>query len=324
MMGMNKNITVEKRNEGVIFFQNRVLELLAKEHSLNEVLDYLISGIEKQTKSAMGSILLLDETGKKLFHGASPHLPKPFTEAIDGVPVGPNIGSCGTAAYRKETVIVEDIANDPLWARGKGLALRHGLQACWSSPIFSKNNQVLGTFALYYNTPQKPSGFELGLIRSSANIAGIAIENKRNEKKIRDRTQELENKNQALQEILSQIEIEKKEIRDAITVNSEKLLLPLIKKLRNKSKDTKTFDLLESNIRELTSEFGGKISSKLLKLSPKELELCNLIKNGFESKEIATLHGISKKTVDTHRRNIRHKLGIANSETNLTVYLNSI
>ena len=134
----------------------------------------------------------------------------------------------------------------------------------------------------------------------------------------------MEKKNQALQEILSQIEIEKKDIRDAITVNSEKLLLPLINKLRNKSKDTKTFDLLESNIRDLTSEFGGKISNKSLKLSPKELELCNLIKNGFESKEIAALHGISKKTVDTHRRNIRHKLGIANSEINLTVYLNSI
>jgi DNA-binding CsgD family transcriptional regulator len=321
---MNMNITEEKRNEGVIFFQNRVLELLAKEHSLNEVLDFLISGIEKQTKNSIGSILLLDETGEKLFHGASLHLPKAFIAAIDGVPLGPDMGSCGTAAYRKETIIVEDIANDPLWTRGKSLALRHGLQACWSSPIFSKDHQVLGTFALYYDKPQKPSAFELSLIRSSAYIAGIAIENKRNEKKVKDRTQELENKNQALQEILGQIEIEKKEIRDAITVNSEKLLLPLLKKLRNKNKDTKTFDLLESNIRELTSEFGSKISNKLLKLSPKELELCNLIKNGFESKEIANLHGISKKTVDTHRRNIRHKLGIANKEINLTVYLNSI
>jgi DNA-binding CsgD family transcriptional regulator len=321
---MNRNNTEEKRNEGLISFQNKVLELLAKEHSLIEILDYLICGIEKQTENSKGSILLLDETGEKLFHGASPHMPKPFIEAIDGVPIGPSMGSCGTAAYLKETVIVEAIASDPLWSRGKGLALSHGLQACWSSPIFSKNNQVLGTFALYYNKPQKPSDFELSLIRSSAHIAGIAIENKRNEKKIKDRTQELERKNQALQEILSQIEIEKKEIRDAITVNSEKLLFPLIKKLRNKNKDTKIFDLLENNIRELTSEFGGKISNKLFKLSPKELELCNLIKNGFESKEIASLHRISNKTVETHRRNIRHKLGIANSEINLTSYLNSI
>lgn len=318
------DITEQKRNEGVIAFQNKVLELLAKEHSLNEILDYLICGIEKQTTSAKGSILLLNKTREKLFHGASPNMPRAFIEAIDGVPLGPNMGSCGTAAFRKKTVIVEDIANDPLWARGKGLALKHGLQACWSTPIFSKDNQVLGTFALYYGKPHKPSGFELSLIRSSAYIAGIAIENKRNEKKIRDRTRELENKNQALQEILSQIEIEKKEIRDAITINSEKLLLPLIRKLRNRNADAKTFDLLENNIRELTSEFGGKISNKLLKLSPKELELCNLIKNGFESKEIANLHGISKKTVDTHRRNIRHKLGIANKEINLTVYLNSI
>ena len=146
------------------------------------------------------------------------------------------------------------------------------------------------------------------------------------EKRIKGRTIELEQKNLALKEILSQIEIEKKQIGDSIIVNSEKLLLPLIKKLRKKDagKYDKIFSLLEDNIKNLTSNFGGKLSGSLIKMSPKEIEICNLIKNGFDSKEISSFLSISNKTVDTHRRNIRLKLGLAGKKINLTSYLNSI
>ena len=129
-----------------------------------------------------------------------------------------------------------------------------------------------------------------------------------------------------MKEILSQIEIEKKQIGDYVVTNSEKLLLPLIKKLRKKdgNKNGKVYDLLENNVRNLTSNFGDKLSGKLIKMSPKEIEICNLIKNGFESKEISSFMGISIKTVDTHRRNIRGKLGLSGKKLNLTTYLNSI
>jgi len=146
------------------------------------------------------------------------------------------------------------------------------------------------------------------------------------EKRIKGRTIELEQKNLALKEILSQIEIEKKQIGDSIIVNSEKLLLPLIKKLRKKDagKYDKIFSLLEENIKNLTSNFGDKLSGTLIKMSPKEIEICNLIKNGFDSKEISSFLCISNKTVDTHRRNIRKKLGLIGKKVNLTSYLNSI
>jgi len=137
---------------------------------------------------------------------------------------------------------------------------------------------------------------------------------------------ELETKNLALKEILSQIEIEKKLIGDAVTVNAEKLVLPLIHKIRqnNQKGNDKVYALLEKNVREIATEYGAKRSAILTKLSPKEIEICNLIKNGFESKEISDLLGISNKTVETHRTHIRHKLGIANKDINLTSYLNSI
>jgi len=146
------------------------------------------------------------------------------------------------------------------------------------------------------------------------------------EKRIMERTLELEQKNLALKEILAQIEIEKKQIGDSIIVNSEKLLLPLIKKLRKKEvgKQDKIICLLEENIKNLTSDFGGKLSRNLIIMSPKEIEICNLIQNGFDTKEISSFLTISSKTVETHRRNIRVKLGIAGQKINLTSYLNSI
>ena len=146
------------------------------------------------------------------------------------------------------------------------------------------------------------------------------------EKRIMERTLELEQKNLALKEILAQIEIEKKQIGDSIIVNSEKLLLPLIKKLRKKDvgQQDKIICLLEKNIKNLTSDFGTKLSRNLIIMSPKEIEICNLIQNGFDTKEISSFLTISSKTVETHRRNIRVKLGIAGQKINLTSYLNSI
>ena len=146
------------------------------------------------------------------------------------------------------------------------------------------------------------------------------------EEKLKEKTGELKRKNIALKEILSQLEMEKKEVRDSINANTDKLLLPLIKKLRinENSKNAKIYSLLESNIKNMTSDFGGKISSNLIKMSPKEIEVCDLVKNGFESKEISAFLNISIKTVETHRRNIRIKLGLSGKKINLYTYLNSI
>ena len=129
-------------------------------------------------------MLLLDADGRHLRHGAAPGLPEPFRRAADGIPVGPRAGSCGTAAYHNRQVIVSDIATDELWAEARGLALEHGLRACWSTPIPGTEQAVLGTFAVYFRTPRSPTPGEVGLIARVTDIARIAIERSAAERRI--------------------------------------------------------------------------------------------------------------------------------------------
>ena len=138
------------------------------------------------------SILLLDADGVHLRHGAAPNLPDAYNRAIDGVEIGPQAGSCGTAAYRNQAVIVTDIATDPLWADYRALALPHGLRACWSTPIRSAHGLVLGTFALYYREPCAPGPADLELIERVTHLSAIAIERKQAEDQLRDFAHQLE------------------------------------------------------------------------------------------------------------------------------------
>jgi signal transduction histidine kinase len=126
------------------------------------------------------------EDGKRLHSVAGQRAPAEYALAIDGVVIGPSVGSCGTAAFRGEQVIVADIATDPLWADYRDLALRHGFRACWSTPIMSSHGKVLGTFAVYSNTPRFPTPDELQLVEMLTRTAGIAVERRRDEKTLRD------------------------------------------------------------------------------------------------------------------------------------------
>jgi PAS domain S-box-containing protein len=173
-----RDISQRKRREALLAGENRVLEMLAKGESLHDILDSLCLLVEGQSTGVIASILLIDPNGKQLRHGAAPHLPKTYTEAIDGTFIGPAVGSCGTAAYRAEQVIVSDIAVDPLWADFRELALAHSLRACWSTPIFSAEGNVIGTFAMYYREPRTPSAREQETIKHITHLAGVAIQRK--------------------------------------------------------------------------------------------------------------------------------------------------
>src|SRR5437868_7777396 len=140
-----RDISNRKRREALLAGENRVLEMVAKGNSLGDILDHLCRLVEEQSSGVLASILLMDANGKQLRHGAAPNLPKAYTEAIDGAVIGPAVGSCGTAAYRAEQVIVSDIPNDSLWADFRELALAHSLRACWSTPICSSEGIVIGT-----------------------------------------------------------------------------------------------------------------------------------------------------------------------------------
>ena len=151
---------------------------------LPRVLDHLARFVEEHGDEVLASILLLDADGVHLRHGAAPSLPADYCEAIDGIAIGPSVGSCGTAAFRRERVCVSDISTDPLWRDFSELALAAGLQACWSTPIFATDGSVLGTFALYYREPREGAG-DVELVELAAHVAGIAIARARSEEAAR-------------------------------------------------------------------------------------------------------------------------------------------
>ncbi len=181
-----RDIGARKYDEALLDGQVRILELIIKGVPLREVLTTLCRTIEGLSQGEMlASVLLLDPAGC-LRHGAAPSLPAEYVHAIDGSAIGPATGSCGTAAYRREPVYVSDIATDPLWEPYAELALSHGLRACWSAPIKSSNSEVLGTFALYYRTPRKPTPRDLRTVDIVTRTVAIAIEQSRAQRALRE------------------------------------------------------------------------------------------------------------------------------------------
>jgi two-component system cell cycle sensor histidine kinase/response regulator CckA len=172
-------------SEALPLLTEAVLGMIRAQAPLPEILEVLCTQIEKQHPDLLCSVLLLDVDGKTLRHGAAPSLPSEYSRAVNGIQIGPCVGSCGTAAYRKQAVVVSDIATDPLWASFRQLALPHGLRACWSTPIASQNGNVLGTFAIYYREPRSPDAQHLQLITHSTHLAGIAIEHDRAKAELR-------------------------------------------------------------------------------------------------------------------------------------------
>ncbi|MEV8554767.1 SpoIIE family protein phosphatase [Streptomyces glaucescens] len=156
--------------------QRALLEQIARQAPLREVLDGMCRSIEELAPEVIVSVLLADPDGRHLRHGAAPSLPDFYNEAIDGIATGEGAGSCGTAAHRRRTVIVSDIATDPLWKDFRDLAGQAGLAACWSTPILARDGDLLGTFAMYHRTPRVPQESDLALARVFADTAALAIE----------------------------------------------------------------------------------------------------------------------------------------------------
>ena len=165
-------------------FRNRTLELLAGENSLLDILEAIVKGVQELNPNMICSILLLDSEGKRLAKGVAPSLPDFYNAALEGVEIGLGVGSCGTAAFTGERVVVEDITTHPYWSSYKDLAGRAGLGACWSQPILSSLGKVMGTFAIYHHEAHTPSLADIELIEQSARLASLAIERKASESEI--------------------------------------------------------------------------------------------------------------------------------------------
>ncbi|MEV7327486.1 GAF domain-containing protein [Micromonospora sp. NPDC093244] len=169
--------TQVKHAQRLMVKHRALLEQIARQAPLAEVLDGMARCIENLApQEVFVSVLLADPDGRHLRHGAAPSLPDFYNKAIDGIATGEGVGSCGTAAHRREPVIVTDIATDPFWNDFRDLAGRAGLGACWSTPILARDGGLLGTFAMYHRTPRVPQDADLALTRVFAGTAALAIE----------------------------------------------------------------------------------------------------------------------------------------------------
>jgi len=203
--GLIEDISQKKQYE-IIYKDNKdLLEYIAIENNLQKILDKIVHLAEKRASNMKCSILLLDKKGKHLLSGSAPSLPDFYNEAINGIEIGETIGSCGKAAFTQKRVIVENINTSKNWQAYLELTNEANLHACWSEPIFSSNNKVLGTFAIYNTVPKHPNKFELMLIETYANIASKAIEKHNNTQLIQEKEYKLEEKQLLLKNILSAI-----------------------------------------------------------------------------------------------------------------------
>lgn len=175
---LNHEINEREKIESYDKFRTYTLELLAKNKSLDDILESIVLGIEGLRENFICSILLIDKSGKHFVRGIGPNLPDFYNEALEGLEIGAGVGSCGTAAFTKERVIVEDIQTHPYWNDYKELAAQADLGSCWSQPIISSSGLILGTFAMYCREVATPSADDIELIKGTARLASISIERK--------------------------------------------------------------------------------------------------------------------------------------------------
>ncbi|MGH9475331.1 MAG: PAS domain-containing protein [Terriglobales bacterium] len=179
---LQTDVDDRKRTEFLLNGENRLLEMMARGEPLAAILTELCRLVEAVCSNcACCSILRLDAETKRLWHVASPRVPRAYTEAIDGFAIGPEVSSCGTAAYRGEQVIASDIATDPRWAGFRDVALENGLRACWSTPIFSQQRRVLGTFAMFSGRAGSPTAVDQEVVALVTHLGSIAMERALNE-----------------------------------------------------------------------------------------------------------------------------------------------
>jgi PAS domain S-box-containing protein len=178
-LDLGHEVVERKKAEQLLIHKNEILDLIAVNTPLNKIFERLLLNYESIHPNYFGSICLLDEDGIHLNLESAPTIPKAYCLAVKRLAIGKNIGSCGRAAFIKKPVIVSDISTDKLWVNFKDIALKHNLKSCWSIPILSKSNEVLGTFAIYSKSINTPSLNEISELNFAVNLVNIAIEKSR-------------------------------------------------------------------------------------------------------------------------------------------------
>ena len=212
-----RDISERQRMEKLAALQGRILEMIATNESLQNILAEICLLVEAQKQDVLCSTMLFEMSEKKLYVGAAPTLPAEAVRALDGLVIGECAGSCGTAAYSGELVVVSNTATDPRWSAScfRDFSSRFNVRACWSCPFFSKDREILGTFAISHLRTASPTPHDRKLLTTAAHLAGISVERKKTEENIRkahdqlgelvrERSEELERTNARLEQELSQ------------------------------------------------------------------------------------------------------------------------
>jgi addiction module HigA family antidote len=204
--GTATDIEDQKRTELLRAAEKRTLEMIADGASLKEILNQLCRSIDVQVSPSVAAVLLMDPARKRLWQSAGPGVPDDWVLVIDPVRVAPDAGLCGAAAFLKERVIVTDVATDPGWPHQyRDLAIRNGIRAAWSEPILTKDNQVLGAFAVYCHESRVPTDEDLALIEGAGRIALIAIERQRSQETLRSALDEIRSSEAKLRQVIDTI-----------------------------------------------------------------------------------------------------------------------
>jgi diguanylate cyclase (GGDEF)-like protein/PAS domain S-box-containing protein len=182
----NKSVETElEENRRFLNVQTQILETIVNGVHLEQIFVDIVTIIEEANPHQLCSILLLDEASQCLYTGAAPSLPEEYSKRLDGIHIGPQVGSCGTAAYMKKTIVVGDISTDPLWKDAKHSVEPFELRSCWSTPIISRNGAVVGTFAMYSKKKMKPVSTEIHALETFSRLVGMAIERDRSDERVR-------------------------------------------------------------------------------------------------------------------------------------------
>ena len=269
--------------------RSRILELLSSGAPLTEILLTIVKSVEQERPALLCSILLLDNQTKRLIVGASHSLPEFYNTAINGVEIGPHRGSCGTSAYTGKLVIVEDVQTHPYWTDYKELASQADFRACWSMPIKSVSEKILGTFAIYHREPARPTDADIQLITEAANLARIAIERSRANEELQLAALVYQNSSQGMAVT--------DDMGNIITIN------PAFTEITGYSLD----EVFGKNPRILSSGrqddlFYDRLWRNLLNTGTWQGELWNRRKNGEIYAEWLTINTIFNEKGSVHRR----------------------
>ncbi len=175
-IGVQNDVTERRKEELFKEHIRRTLEMIAQHKPLKSIGKEILKTLESSMDGGMASILKLNPEKRTLHKLVAPNLPESFNKAMEGVVIGPKVGSCGSAAYLKKEVVVADISKDKRWKDYKGIALKNGLRACWSYPVLSSDKQVLGTFAIYHTNVKKPTKEQEDIIANLVQLTSLALE----------------------------------------------------------------------------------------------------------------------------------------------------